>query len=166
MLQNTAGTQELLAVDSLGNTQIKGNLYAPNIVQTSVLAGYVKLGDFLSNLSDYFYKDTTATDTMLEIGKFHVVAGNGFLSIRQLFDFSLYPTDAYQEICAFKLNNAGLGELQLNGVNVAIVGASYTVAEMTTLLAAKASNIDLAAVYSSGNRRAATREGSSTLKWE
>ena len=56
VLQNTAGTQELLAVDSLGNTQIKGNLYAPNIVQTSVLAGYVTLGDFLSNLSDYFYK--------------------------------------------------------------------------------------------------------------
>ena len=94
-LQNVAGTSDLISIDATGNSTFLGNAYAPNLAQTGALTSDVKISDFFSNLSDYFYKDVSGTETKLEIGKFHVVAGNGFLEIRQLFDFTAYPTDAF-----------------------------------------------------------------------
>ena len=137
-LQNLAGTSDLISIDGTGNTTFLGNLYAPNVAQLSALTSYVKISDFFANLADYFFKDVVGTETILEIGKFQLVAGSGFFEIRQLFDFGPTPTDGFQDVCSFKLNNAGLGGLQLNGVDVATVGLSYTKAEANSLLANKA----------------------------
>ena len=68
-LQNQAGTQDLLALDSLGNSTFSGSVYASNLVQTSALSSYVKITDFFANLADYFFKDVVGTETLLEIGK-------------------------------------------------------------------------------------------------
>ncbi len=121
-LQNVAGTSDLISIDGTGNTSFLGNLYAPNIAQLSALTSYVKITDFFANLADYFFKDVVGTETILEIGKFQLVAGSGFFEIRQMIDFGPTPTDGWQRICTLKLNNNGVGNVQVSGVDVALVG--------------------------------------------
>ena len=97
-LQNAAGTSDLISIDAGGNSTFLGDVYAPNLVQLSLLSSYVTFSDYLANLANYFSKDAVGTETLLEIGNFQLVAGSGFFEIRQFFDFGQTPTDGWQRI--------------------------------------------------------------------
>ena len=112
-------------------------------MQTSVLASYVKVSDFFANLADYVGKETVGTEILVELGKYQLVAASNFFEIRRMFDFGTTPTDGWQRICTFTLNSAGIGNVQVSGVDVALVGASYTKTESNGLLATKANTTDL-----------------------
>ncbi len=132
VLQNTAGTQELLSIDALGNSTFSGSVYADNLAQKSLLNSYALKSDLFLNLSNYYSKETfSATEIGLSIGKFRIVVSSGGLEIRQLHDFGLTPTDAYLPICGMSLADTGSGSLTVQSLNAANV---YTKTAIDSLL--------------------------------
>ncbi len=122
VLQNTAGTQELLSIDALGNSTFSGSVYADNLAQKSLLNSYALKSDLFLNLSNYYSKETfSPTEIGLSIGKFRFVVSSGGLEIRQLHDFGSTPTDAYLPICGMSLADTGSGSLTVQSLNAANV---------------------------------------------
>ncbi len=132
VLQNTAGTQELLSIDALGNSTFAGSVYADNLAQKSLLNSYALKSDLFLNLSNYYSKETfSPTEIGLSIGKFRIVVSSSGLEIRQLHDFGSTPTDAYLPICGMSLADTGSGSLTVQSLNAANV---YTKTAIDSLL--------------------------------